>query len=147
MKKYTKILIGASILGVILAFFFYRDINKEVKAFTSKEDIIYIFQAGVYKNLDNAKNFTKTIPPSIIVEDDGYFRVYIGVVYSTDAKEKLKTFFDNLHINYYIKEKKVSNSLTQELSNYESALIKQTKNEVIENINKGMLNKLLEYLT
>ena len=56
MKKYFKLIIGAILLGALFAYLFYKDINKEVIALEKEKDNIYLFQVGVFKNLDNEKN-------------------------------------------------------------------------------------------
>ena len=48
MKKYLKILGVAIIFGGLLAYLFYYDINKEVRAISKKEEVVTLFQVGVF---------------------------------------------------------------------------------------------------
>lgn len=146
MKLYMKILLGASIVGGILAFFFYLDINKEVQAIGKKDDIIYLFQAGVFKIEENAYNFASNFEVSLVYKDEEYYRVIIGVAYGDDVKNKLEDFFDSLGIQYFLKKLKVENELIATIKSYEEVLIKTTKTEVIYSINDNMLKAIDAYL-
>ena len=70
MKAYVKIFISAIFIGGIFAYFFYKDIKNDVIAITTKKNEISLFQVGVFKNLDNAKNFQSNFENSIIYEDN-----------------------------------------------------------------------------
>lgn len=147
MKTYIKIIIGAILTGAILAFFFYRDINSEVVALTTKEYTVNLFQVGVFKDHDNALNYQKNFSPSIIYEDNnGYYRVIIGLAYHEENKVKLESFFTSIGINYYLKEIKMNEEFTDMLENYETILIKTDKEDVINNLNSAMLKLFITYL-
>ena len=146
MKAYLKIILGSIIIGGIFAYFFYKDINASVQAITNKENTISLFQVGVFKDKDNAINYQSNLPSSIIYQDDLYYRVIVGVAYHEENKVKLESYFSNKGIEYYIKEIKVSDEFISKLSNYEVVMIKTDKEEVIDNINKAMLELLVTYL-
>lgn len=148
MKAYLKIIIGAILIGGVFAYFFYRDINASVAAITNKENTVSLFQAGVFKNEDNALDYQKNFKSSIIYEDsDGYFRVIIGVAYHEENKIKLEAFFNGQGIEYYIKEIKMNEDFTDMLENYETVMIKTDKEEVVYNINMSMLKLFITYLS
>lgn len=69
MKKYLKILLFSVSIGGLLAYLFYRDINKEVRAISKKEEVVTIFQTGVFKDYNNALDFSKTFASSIVYKD------------------------------------------------------------------------------
>ena len=147
MKAYIKIIIGAILIGSMLAFLFYRDINSEVVALTTKEYTVNLFQVGVFKDYDNALNYQNKYSPAIIYEDNnGYYRVIIGLAYHEENKVKLESFFTTLGINYYIKEIKMNEEFTEMLENYETILIKTDKKDVIDNLNSSMLKLFITYL-
>lgn len=146
MKKYLKILIVASLLGGILAFLFFKDLNKEVIAITTKDNNIYIFQVGVFKNLDNANNFTNNFTTSLIYQDEEYYRVIVGIASNNKNKEKLEKYFEEKKINYYIKQKRVDKNYLKDIKEYEDVLIKTDKDEVIENVNSSILKEFNNYL-
>lgn len=145
MKAYVKIFISAIFIGGIFAYFFYKDIKNDVIAITTKKNEISLFQVGVFKNLDNAKNFQSNFENSIIYEDNELYRVIIGLSYHEENKIKLESLFIEKGITYYLKTIKVNEKLIEELENYEVVIIKSNKEEVMESINKNMLNLLKGY--
>lgn len=60
MKKYLKVIGVCIFIGGIIAYFFYKDINNEVRAVVKKEEIVILFQTGVFENESNAEKFAKT---------------------------------------------------------------------------------------
>ena len=147
MKKYLKIFGIAILLGGLMAYFFYRDINKEVRAITKKEEIITLFQTGVFKDLDNAKNFAQTFSSSYIYKDNNFYRVIIAISYHEETKSKLESFYKNKEIEFYEKEIRINKDLIEKISNYESIIIKSNKSEVIDNVNNSILNIFSSYIS
>ena len=147
MKTYLKIILGAVLVGSLFAYLFYKNISSEVVAITNKEYEITLFQAGVFKSYDNAQNYQNNFDASIIYEDDGYYRVIIGIAYHEENKVKLESFFTSKGINYYEKEIKMNEEFTSSLTNYELVLIESTEDKVINNVNNSMLQLFLSYLT
>lgn len=140
LKKYIKILLISILFGSILAYFFYRDINKEIKAITKKEEIITLFQTGVFKDLNNAQKFANTFSSSYIYKDEDLYRVIIAISYHNESKIKLESIYKNDEIEYFLKEERVSKELIDKISNYEKIIIKSNKKEVINNVNNSILN-------
>ena len=104
MKKYLKILGVAIIFGGLLAYLFYYDINKEVRAISKKEEVVTLFQVGVFKDYNNASAFSETFPSSLIYKDNDYYRVIIAISYHEETKLKLESIYQNSEIEYYEKE-------------------------------------------
>ena len=146
MKKYLKVLLFSVAIGGVFAYFFYRDINKEVRAISKKEEVVTIFQTGVFKDYDNALEFSKTFASSIIYEDNDYYRVIIALTYHEDVKTKLEVMYTNKEINYYLKEIRVSKDLIEKISKFESIILKCDKEEVIDNVNNSILKLFLSYI-
>ena len=125
MKKYLKILGVAVIIGGVIAYFFYYDINKEVRAISKKEEIVTLFQTGVFKDYN---------------KDSEYYRVIIAVCYHKETKLKLETIFNSEEIEYYEKEMRVNKDFIDKISNYETIILKSEKNEVIDNVDENYLD-------
>lgn len=147
MKPYIKVLIAAIICGILIAFFFYKDIKNEVVAITNNDSKISLFQVGVFKVYDNALNFSESFENSLIYEDNGLYRVIIGASYHNEAKIKLEEYFTSQNITYYIKEIKMSDSFIEEITNFELILIKTESSEVINSLNKSILDALKSVLS
>ena len=147
MKTYLKVVIGAIIIGGVFAYFFYKDISEEVIALTNKNYEVSLFQVGVFKNQDNALNYQDNFESSIIYENGDYYRVLVGIAYHEENKVKLESFLTNKGVDYYIKKVKMNEEFIKSLENYETVMLKTDKEEVINNINKAMLELFLEYYT
>ena len=128
MKKYLKILGVAVIIGGVIAYFFYYDINKEVRAISKKEEIVTLFQTGVFKDYNNATSFAATFPSSYVYKDSEYYRVIIAVCYHKETKLKLENIFNSEEIEYYEKEMRVNKDFIDKISNYETIILKSEKN-------------------
>ena len=102
MKKYLKILVFSLLIGIVLAYFFYRDINKEVRAISKKEEVLTLFQVGVFKDYSNALEYSNTFSSSTIYPDNDYYRVIIAISYHEEVKTKLEIYYTNKEINYYL---------------------------------------------
>ena len=147
MKPYIKVLIAAVIIGVLIAVFFYKDIKNEVIAITNNDSEISLFQVGVFKVYDNAINFSESFENSLIYEDNGLYRVIIGAAYHNEAKIKLEQYFTEQNITYYIKEIKMSDSFIEEITNFELILVKTESSEVINSLNKSIMDELKSVLS
>lgn len=147
MKPYIKVLIAAVIIGVLIAVFFYKDIKNEVIAITNNDSEISLFQVGVFKVYDNALNFSESFENSLIYEDNGLYRVIIGAAYHNEAKIKLEQYFTEQNITYYIKEIKMSDSFIEEITNFELILVKTESSEVINSLNKSIMDALKSILS
>lgn len=146
MKRFLSIIGFALLVGAILAFFFYKDINEEVKALVKKEEVVTLFQVGVFKDKENAYKFASAFTSSCVYEDNSYYRVIIGISYHEETKVKLEEIFLNDGIEYYLKETRVNKDLITKLNNYETILLKTNKKEVVYNILNSMLELYLSNL-
>ena len=145
MKTYVKVLIGAVLIGGILAFIFYKDIKNDVMAISNNTDLVNVFQLGVYKNIKNANKKQNEYSESIVIKKDDYYRVIASVCYSNDTCDILKKYFDSLGIKYYLKKYKISNNFIKELKYYET-VINNGSISAIDGINKKINNLFITYL-
>ncbi len=146
LKKYMKLLAFAIFIGGLIAYFFYKDINREVKATIKKEEIITLFQTGVFKDQNNALNFANTYPSAYIYENEGYYRVIIAATYEKEATVKLESIYKSEGIEYYLKEIRVSKNFIDKIKSYEKIIIKSEKKEIINTINNSILSMLDSYI-
>lgn len=145
MKKYLKILLVATSIGVILAYLFYKDIKDEVKAITNKEEVLTLFQVGVFKNYNNALEYSTNYSNTYIYYDNEYYRVIINALHNKDVIKKEEDIYKKKNITYYLKEIRVKKELIERLDKYEEVIRKTNKEEVIDKINKSILDIFKEY--
>ena len=145
MKKYFKYFLGAILVGSILAFFFYKDIQKEVIALDTNEDYVNVFQVGVFKNEENAKSMAQSYSLGTIYKDQDYFRVFIGVTINNSSK--LEEYFTELGYNFYLKKVRISDEIFQKIKTYDEVLGKSNKAKTISILLKEMNALFLESQT
>ncbi len=145
MKKYGKVILLAALMGSVMAFLFYKDISKEVRAVIKREEVVNVFQVGVFQSYDNASNFAKTFPSSYIYKDGEYYRVIVAICYSNEVKEKLDAIYKEREVSYYIKSVRINKEFIEKISNYEKVIIKTQKSEIVDNINNSILNIFATY--
>ncbi len=139
MKKYLKVIGVCIFIGGIIAYFFYKDINNEVRAVVKKEEIVTLFQTGVFENESNAEKFSKTFASARVINSDGYYRVIIASCYSKEVMEKLEAMYKEDGISYYIKEIRVSKQVVDSFKEFEPIILKSNKKEVINSVVNSML--------
>lgn len=134
MKQSLKVVLFSCLIGTIFAGLFFLTVkNKaEAKAVPS----IYAFQVGVFKNQENAINTAKNYENAQIIEEEGLYRVYIGL--TVNNQDVLKNYFDKLGYNYYIKEVQVEENIIENIKKYD-ALFLQTSEENQAMVIKSML--------
>ena len=145
MKNFWKFMVGAIFIGAVLAFFFYKDIKKEVVALSSDDDFVYVFQVGVFNQKENAQEFVKNYQNGQIYQDNLYYRAFVGV--TINNQEKLKAYFTNLGYDYYLKKLRIKDSIYQKIKAYDNVLGKSTKSKTIEVLLKEMNALFLESQT
>ena len=141
MKTYLKLILGAS----LFAYFFYRDIKKEVNALTNKEETLYLFQVGVFQNPANAENYATNFDSSGIYKTDDLYRVITCATASSQNKDKLYNYYKKANINFYIKEVALSKKVKNQISKAETILAKTTKKSAINEVCQNLIDNFLLY--
>ncbi len=139
MKK-NMLLIFISLIGGVLFTFLF--LNKE-NIYAKEEYVAYAFQVGAYENLENAENFCKTIDSSIIIKEDNLYKVYLTIYKDMDVVNKMVSFYENNHLNIYLKMLHINKNFYQELDNYEKLLV-NSQESVYSKINQSILDLYLE---
>jgi len=140
MKKKIFLVIFSIGAGILFTFFI---LNKE-NIYAKEEYLIYAFQAGAFKNYDNANNFSKKLPSSIIKKDKNLYKIYVAIYKNLDLVNKMIVYFENNDINIYLKSIKVSKEFYNNLDNYEKIIINSDEYEIYNKINQSILNSYIE---
>lgn len=146
MNRYVKILVGASLIGAIIAFIFYKDIKRDVKAMANIDNTINVFQGGVFSSQENAEKLINQLKMGTIYKDENYYRVFLSITYSNDATNKIEEYLKKNSINYYLKNMSISTETLNSISQYEEILVKTTSDESLLNINNNILEIFSSYL-
>lgn len=141
MKKMLKIVFFSSLLGVFLAGLFFFNIKDKAEA--KNKPILYAFQVGVFKSLENATSYKTRFPLGIVVQDGEYYRIYIGI--TVNNKELLSALFNKENYNYYIKELEAPEKIITEIQKFDELLVKSSEENqilIIKNMLESYQNEL-----
>lgn len=142
MKKTIIVAICSLSLGAILAYVLFN------KSIPKKEETNYktgtAFQIGVYSDYNNALNIANK-NNGIVIKDENIYRVYISLLTNEEAIAKITKYYDDLGLNYYPREVKVSTEFIHDISIYED-MINKSNNDTYNTINNNILNTYLNYL-
>lgn len=133
--KYKKIIIP---IILSLCFFFIIYFNYKNKKIEYKD--IYILQVGAYKNYDNLINKTKYLDNYIIYEENGLYKIFIGVTLNNNNYNKLDNIYGN---NSFKKVLKISDTnYINNLKKYDTLINETNDKELLNNIIKKELREL-----
>ncbi len=137
--KKVAIAVGcALLLGIGFGIFFFKDASQDIKEALGTEAMVYAFQVGVYTNKENAIVEAKKYESGKVILDEELYRVYIAMVKSEEARDKLKQYYDEQNIEYYVKKINVKGDFLNMLNKYEDLLLASNQ-EVYTYINKEIL--------
>lgn len=142
MKKILIMFLSAVVLGGCIAYFIF---NKVIIK-TQNDDVVVAkaFQIGAFTNYDNAVRVAER-NNGIVVSDEDVFRVYVAVLYDDKAIKRLESYYDDIGLNYYLKEVLVTDEFVNSISSSEDMLI-DSSSDTYSIINLNVLNKYKEML-
>lgn len=143
MKENVKIFLIALIFGMAIAFFLSFKFQDQV-AFAINPKVTY-FYTGSYNNLNLAEEKKSNYPNSIIYNEDGIYKVIIGVYQDSNVVDLMSSYFKDKGITFYQEKLKVDSAFLSDISNYE-LLIKSSNISYYESINASILALFYEYL-
>ncbi len=137
MKKSLKTILFSVILGISLSVVTLYYLTKE----TTLNEEVNALQIGVYQNKENAQKVVESYPGSIMIEEDGFYRVYIAIALGNGWTDTLEKHYEEENIEVYPKSIKVSKQLYEELDQYTNVIGKVDWN-VLAKINQELMKKL-----
>lgn len=146
-----KLFITLTITGLISFLFgnyifntYKRNIEETIKNVSSLYEKIYILQYGSYK--DKEKAMDNNLPYYILEEEDGFFKIYVGVSITLSNAERIKGIYEDLGHDIYIKEKQIDNITFIDLLNSYDNEMNGKDDEKIIDIQKKLINKYKELI-
>ena len=106
--------------------------------------MVKAFQVGVFTNYDNALRVADR-NNGIVVSDEGVFRVYVAILSDEDAIDNMRRYYDEIGLNYYLKEISVSKEFLDSIKSSEK-LLKDSGKEAYNVINLSVLSVYEELL-
>lgn len=143
MKENIKIFLIALILGMAVAFFLSYKFKEPIAyALNPEVTILYV---GSYNNIDTATSKQRNYPNSIIYEEEGIYKIVIGIFGDTTVLDLMKSYFHDQGLNFYEEKIKTNSAFLREINNYE-LLIKSSETSYYDTLNKSLLNLFNEYI-
>ena len=99
MKENIKIFLIALILGMVVAFFLSYKFKEPIAyALNPEATILYV---GSYNNIDTATSKQRNYPNSIIYEEEGIYKIVIGIFGDATVLDLMKSYFHDQVLNFY----------------------------------------------
>ena len=143
MKENIKIFLIALILGMAVAFALSYKF-KEPIAFALNPEATILYVAS-YNNIDTAISKQANYPNSVIYEEEGIYKIVIGIFSDKIVLDLMKSYFQDQGLTFYEEKIKTNSPFLQEINNYE-LLIKSSETSYYDTLNKSLLNLFNEYI-
>ena len=143
MKENIKIFLIALILGMVVAFALSYKF-KEPIAFALNPEATILYVAS-YNNIDTATSKQANYPDSVIYEEEGIYKIVIGIFSDKIVLDLMKSYFQDQGLTFYEEKIKTNSPFLQEINNYE-LLIKSSETSYYDTLNKSLLNLFNEYI-
>lgn len=144
MKKNFLIIFGAILCGAVISLILFNKIDKKIKL-NESQDLVTVFQVGVYKNEVNAKAALKKYGGIIHVDND-YYRVYVAAYQNDVIIQKMKNYYDAKGIEYYLRKVKTDNEYIKTINKYEKLLQNSSDQSIYNNLNKLLIEQLESHI-
>lgn len=144
MKQNIKIFFIALVLGGLATYLVCYKLDTPIISNALDSKVTY-FYVGSYNNLEDANNKKNKYPSSIIHEEEGIYRVIIGIYNKKECIELMESYFLDQGITFRKKEMKIGSEYLKLISNYE-LLITTSDKTYYNNLNNSILKLFYEYL-
>ncbi len=145
MKKFLSTILFTSMISIIfgnMIFYIYKKDAIDTIEVMNNQEYIYMVLYGSYNNMDKVNNLK--LNNYILENDNGYYRVYIGVSKSLENATKIKEIYNKLGNNTYIRNIKMDNiEFIDYLDNVELDFNSKSDNEILV-IENNIINKYKE---
>jgi len=139
MKKTLVVVVLAIVIGGSLAYFILSRSDQKI---SNDNDTCYAFQIGAYENYENANRIAER-NNGIVVKSDKLYLVYVAILKDKEAILILSSYYDEIGLNYYLKEIEVSKDFVSNI-NDDEVMIRKSNKETYTTINLDVLQKYLE---
>lgn len=144
MKQNVKIFLIALVIGMTVSLLLCLKLEPTIISNALETKVTY-FYVGSYKSIEEAKSKEKNYANALIYNENGIYRVIIGVYSKEESIDLMDSFFLDKNINFQKKEVKASNELVKKMREYE-LLISTTDKKYYDNLNNSLLKVFNEYI-
>lgn len=144
MKQNIKIFLIALLIGIVVTYVYCTKFDNTILT-SAKSITATYFYIGSYNNISEATTKQNSYPTSIIYEDNGIYRVIIGIYTKQESIDLMASYFNDQNINFQISTLKVTNDYLINAENYELLILSGDK-EYYEQLNSSLLKVFNEYI-
>ncbi len=145
MKDKLKVFLCALLIGMITSYFVCYKYNDNILGFAKDSKVTY-FYVGVYNNLEKATIKKNSMNNAIIYNDNGLYKVLIGVYSTKESISLMSSFFLDQGITFQKEETKINSEFLKNSESYE-LLIKNSDETYYDNLNNSLLKLFNEYIS
>lgn len=132
-------LFGSYIFNVYL-----KNVKEAIESVTNIYDDVYMLQYGSYNTIEKAKN--NDLDNYILKEEDGYYRIYVGITLNEENAKKIKEVYKNKGKDIYIKEKNINSLEFVDYLNNKDISFNNISDDEILKIQNEIINKYKELI-
>lgn len=132
-------LFGSYIFNVYL-----KNVKEAIESVTNIYDDVYMLQYGSYNTIEKAKN--NDLDNYILKEEDGYYRIYVGITLNEENAKKIKEVYKNKGKDIYIKEKNINSLEFVDYLNNKDISFNNISDDEILKIQNEIINKYKELM-
>lgn len=146
-----KLFITIIITGLISFLFgnyifnvYLKNVKEAIESVTNIYDDVYMLQYGSYNTIEKAKN--NDLDNYILKEEDGYYRIYVGITLNEENAKKIKEVYKNKGKDIYIKEKNINSLEFVDYLNNKDISFNNISDDEILKIQNEIINKYKELM-
>lgn len=145
MKKFIITVLIAILIGYIYGKIVFNQYDKKLEKVFNQTETLYFLQQGVYSNKENVLKYANKINYYLVIKDDDFYRVYVGITKNKNNINKIKEIYTNSGNEIYVREIASSNAGFFEVLNQYDMLLESVEGEnQILQIQKQVLSKYEE---
>ena len=146
-----KLFITIIITGLISFLFgnyifnvYLKNVKEAIESVTNIYDDVYMLKYGSYNTIEKAKN--NDLDNYILKEEDGYYRIYVGITLNEENAKKIKEVYKNKGKDIYIKEKNINSLEFVDYLNNKDISFNNISDDEILKIQNEIINKYKELI-
>lgn len=148
MKKLFLTIIITGLISFLFGNYIFnvylKNVKEAIESVTNIYDDVYMLQYGSYNTIEKAKN--NDLDNYILKEEDGYYRIYVGITLNEENAKKIKEVYKNKGKDIYIKEKNINSLEFVDYLNNKDISFNNISDDEILKIQNEIINKYKELI-
>lgn len=145
MKRFLATILFTALISILygnVIFNVYKRNATDLLEVMQSEEQVYMVLYGSYNSVDKVKNLE--LNNYIMEDDNGYYRVYVGISKNIENASKIRDIYNKLGKGTYIRNVIIDNiEFIDYLNSIEFNLMDKSDDEILE-IENNIINKYKE---